>query len=62
MYGILTDKQLLLEGKPNKIVAYADMVRAKELADKRIQAFESKYNKVSRPKTIDDTIDLEASN
>ena len=42
-YGILTDKQLLLEGKPNSIVAYADLVKAQEIVRQERRAFESKY-------------------
>ena len=42
-YAILTDKQLLLEGKPNSIVAYADLVKARELYQAKIKAFEDKY-------------------
>ena len=43
-YAILTDKQLLLEGKPTNIIAYADLVKARELARESMHAFESKYN------------------
>ena len=42
-YGILTDKQLILEGKPNQIVAHADLVKAKELEEKRIREFEKRF-------------------
>ena len=42
-WAILTDKQLLLEGKPNSIVAYADLVKAQEIVRKERRAFEEKY-------------------
>ena len=42
-WAILTDKQLLLEGKPNSIVAYADLVKAQEIVRQERRAFESKY-------------------
>jgi len=43
MYGILYDKERLETGKSTTNVAYADIVKAKEIEENRIKAFEDKY-------------------
>jgi len=57
IYGVLLDKQLILEGKPNQIYAHIDMVRAQEVYDEKAQAFIDKYgSKVLETLDADDTI------
>ena len=52
IWAILTDKQRLLEDKPTQLIGYADLIKAKEIEENRIKAFEDKYGLLDADDTI----------
>jgi hypothetical protein len=51
-YAILYDKERLERGQSTENIAYADITKAQEIIDTKMEAFESKYNieaKVNTP-------------
>ena len=43
-YGVLYDKERLERGQSTENIAYADITKAQEIVDKRLAAFEERYN------------------
>ena len=51
-FGVLYDKERLERGQSTENIAYADITKAQELVDKRIQVFEEKYGINSEVNTL----------